>query len=144
MNLVVAVDLSPASDPVIEAARRVAEATGAHVHVLHVAEPDPDFMGFEAGPEVVRGQLADEYRREHQAVQAFAEALRGDGIEATALLIRGPTAQATIRQAERLGAELIIVGSHGRSAIYDVLVGSYSAAILRKSRIPVLVVPTRD
>jgi len=144
MNLLVAVDLSPASERIIDAARRVAEATGARVHVLHVAEPEPDFMGFEAGPEVVRDQLAAEYRREHQAVQALAEKLRDRGIEAKGLLIRGPTAAATIREAERLDAALIVVGSHGRSAIYDVLVGSYSADILRKSHIPVLVVPTRE
>jgi len=144
MNLLVAVDLSPASERIIDAARRVAEATGARVHVLHVAEPEPDFMGFEAGPEVVRDQLVAEYRREHQAVQALAEKLRDRGIEAKGLLIRGPTAAATIREAERLDAALIVVGSHGRSAIYDVLVGSYSADILRKSHIPVLVVPTRE
>ncbi|MBU1188134.1 MAG: universal stress protein [Gammaproteobacteria bacterium] len=144
MNLLVAVDLSPASKLVITAVQRVAEVTGAHVYVVHVAEPEPDFMGFEAGPEVVRDQLAAEYRQQHQAVQALAEGLREHGIKATALLIRGPTAAATIREAERLDAELIVVGSHGRSAIYDVLVGSYSADILRKSRIPVLVVPTRD
>ena len=47
------------------------------------------------------------------------------------------------RESEEIDADLIVVGSHGHSAIYDVLVGSYSAGILRKSDVPVLVVPTR-
>lgn len=144
MKLLVAVDLSEASDKVIEAARRVAQATGAEVIVLHVAEPEPDFVGYDAGPGVVRGQVADEYRREHRGVQELASRLREAGIAAIAQMIRGPTVETTLRQAGHIHADLIIVGSHGRSAIYDVLVGSYSAGILRKSTVPVLVVPTRS
>ncbi|MGE3103736.1 MAG: universal stress protein [Lysobacterales bacterium] len=143
MNVLVAVDLSPAADKVIAAAERVALAIGAEVFVLHVAEPEPDFVGYDAGPNVVRQQVADEYRREHRAVQDLAERLRAAGVRATALLIQGPTAATTLREAVRLNAELIVVGSHGHGAVYDVLVGSYSAAILRQSPVPVLVVPTR-
>ena len=143
MNLLVAVDLSPAADRVIAAAERVARAIDAQVYVLHVAEPDPDFVGYDAGPDAVRQQLADAYRREHRMVQGLAERLRAAGVSATALLIQGPTAATTLREAERLEAELIVVGSHGHGALYDVLVGSYSAAILRASTVPVLVVPTR-
>jgi len=143
MNVLVAVDLSPASEQVIAAAERVARALGAELYVLHVAEPEPDFVGYDAGPPIVRDQVAEQHRREHRAVQALAERLRTAGIDATALLIRGPTVDTTLREAERLGAELIIVGSHGRSALYDVLVGSTSAGILRKSPVPVLVVPMR-
>jgi len=43
-----------------------------------------------------------------------------------------------------LEAELIVVGTHGHGAVYDVLIGSYSAGIIRKSKLPVLVVPVRD
>lgn len=143
MNVLVAVDLSPAADKVIAAAERVALAIGAEVFVLHVAEPEPDFVGYDAGPNVVRQQVADEYRREHRAVQDLAERLRAAGVRATALLIQGPTAATTLREAVRLNVELIVVGSHGHGAVYDVLVGSYSAAILRQSPVPVLVVPTR-
>ena len=50
----------------------------------------------------------------------------------------------TISEAKRLGSEYIVVGSHGHGAVYDVLVGSHSAALMRKSPVPVLVVPTRD
>ena len=66
MNILVAVDLSPASEKVVEAAGRVAKLTGARVYVLHTAEPEPDFVGYDAGPEVVRTQVANEYRREHR------------------------------------------------------------------------------
>lgn len=143
MIVLTAVDLSAASSKVVAAAGRVAEQTGAEVYVLHAAEPEPDFVGYDAGPEVVRDQVAREYREEHEGIQKLADGLRDKGIKATALLVRGPTVETTLKQAKKLGADLIVLGSHGRSAIYDVLVGSYSAGVLRKSKVPVLVVPTR-
>ena len=144
MNILVAVDLSPASERVVEAAGRVAKLTGAKVYILHTAEPEPDFVGYDAGPEVVRTQVANEYRREHRDVQALADKLRDDGLNATALLIQGPTVETALREADNLEAELIVVGTHGHSAVYDVLIGSYSAGIIRKSKRPVLVVPIRN
>jgi nucleotide-binding universal stress UspA family protein len=144
MNIVVAVDLSPASKKVVEAARGVAELTGASIYILHVAEPEPDFVGYDAGPEVVRTQVAEELRREHREVQALAEDLRENGLDATALLVRGPTVETTLKEADSLKAGLIVVGTHGHGAVYDVLVGSYSAGIIRRSKLPVLVVPVRE
>jgi len=144
MNILVAVDLSPASEKVVEAAGRVARLTGAKVYILHTAEPEPDFVGYDAGPEVVRTQVANEYRREHRDVQALADKLRADGLDASALLIQGPTVETALKEAENLDAELIVVGTHGHSAVYDVLIGSYSAGIIRKSKRPVLVVPIRN
>jgi nucleotide-binding universal stress UspA family protein len=144
MNILVAVDLSPASPKVVEAARGVANLTGASVYILHVAEPDPDFVGYDAGPEVVRTQVAKELRREHREVQALADGLRDEGLDATALLIRGPTVETTLKEADKLKAGLIVVGTHGHGAVYDVLIGSYSAGIIRKSKLPVLVVPIRE
>lgn len=144
MSILVAVDLSPASEKVVEAAGRVAKLTGASVYVLHAAEPEPDFVGYDAGPEVVRTQVAHELRREHREVQALAEKLRNNDIDATALLVRGPTVETTLKEAKNLKAELIVVGTHGHGAVYDVLIGSYSAGIIRRSTLPVLVVPIRD
>ena len=144
MKILATVDLSSASAAVVKAAGRVAEQSRAEVILLHVAEPDPDFVGYDTGPDEVRDQVAAELRAEHRAIQALAEQLREQGIAATGLLVPGPTVETTLQQAEKLAVELIVVGSHGRSALYDVLVGSYSAGVLRGSKVPVLVVPTRN
>ena len=143
MIILVAVDLSPATVKVVEAAGRVAKLTGATLYILHVAEPEPDFVGYDAGPQGVRTRVANVLRREHRDVQALAESLRNDGLDATALLIQGPTVETTLKEADNLKAELIVVGTHGHGAVYDVLVGSYSAGIIRRSKLPVLVVPIR-
>ena len=144
LKILVAVDLSDATTKIIEVTEYLAKATQGEVLVLHVAEAEPDFVGYDAGPDVVRDQVAKEFREEHRGVQAHADSLREAGIEAKALLIKGPIIDTVLREANRFGAEVLIVGSHGFGALYDLLVGSASRGILKNTKIPVLVVPVRD
>lgn len=111
------------------------------ITLLHCAEPNPAFVGFEAGPDVVRGQVADEYKREHQEIQALSKSLRDKGFDVKGLLIQGPTVKTILESAKKAKAEMIVMGSHGRSAAYQILVGSISEGVLHKSTIPVLFVP---
>jgi nucleotide-binding universal stress UspA family protein len=142
MNAVVALDFSSVSERQLEVIGRLTREDR-HIYLLHVAEPNPDFVGFDTGPDVVRDQMAQQFHREHEQVQAMAQRLRDDGRQATALLVQGPTVDTILRQAEKLEADLIVVGSHGHGAMFDMLVGSISADVIRRSTIPVLVVPAR-
>ncbi len=144
MNIIVAVDLSPASAKIIEAAHGVAELTGVSVYVLHVIESEPDYASFAATPEAQHDKVALDFPVEYNAVQALVDKLQDDGLDASALMLRGPAVETTLKEADRLGAGLIVVGTHGHAAVYDVLIGSYSAGIIRKSKLPVLVVPVRE
>ncbi|MGW8281832.1 MAG: universal stress protein [Gemmatimonadota bacterium] len=113
MSLLVALDFSGVSDDQIEIVGRLA-APNREIFLLHVAEPDPSFVGYEAGPEEVRSQVAKEFHEEHRQLQAIADRLREKGHQVNALLVQGPTVQTILEQAEYLGAEVIVVGSHGR------------------------------
>ena len=144
LKILVAVDLSAATARVIQVTERIARGMSGEAWILHVAEAEPDLVGFDAGPKVVRDQVAKEFREEHKQVQEYADTLREAGIEATALLIRGPIVETVLKEAERLEVDLVIVGSHGFGALYDLLVGSESRGILKKSEVPVLVVPIKD
>ncbi|MDE0839149.1 MAG: universal stress protein [Kiritimatiellae bacterium] len=141
MKLLVALDFSDASAPILEHARQLAQAASGSVWLLHVAAPDPDFVGYEVGPQHVRDNLATEFHKEHQKIQTMAETLRTGGIDATGLLLQGPTAETILREAERLNADMIVVGSHGHGAVHQLLVGSVAEPVLRKSSRPVIVVP---
>lgn len=144
MKLVVAIDFGERTDRILAAARKTARATGAHVYLVHVAEPDPSFVGYKAGPEVVRDQVAQEYREQHRQLQSYAEEMRAAGVDTTALLIQGPTAESILKEAADVEAELIIMGTHGRSAVFEIVVGGISHAVLRNTTIPVLLVPVRN
>lgn len=141
MRLLVPLDLSHATERTLATAIRLARAMTAEVFLLHVAAPEPDFVGYGAGSPSVRDQVAHEHRGEHRALQAHAQALRDLGLSCTALLVQGPTAETILREAQRLHADLLVMASHGHGAVFDLVVGSVSQAVLRGSGVPVVVVP---
>ena len=55
-TILVPVDFSDATEPVVETAKRIAGPFKSRIILLHVAEPEPDFIGFEPGPITVRIQ----------------------------------------------------------------------------------------
>jgi nucleotide-binding universal stress UspA family protein len=141
-EILVAVDFSGGTEHVLAVAARVAAASGASVHLLHVAAPEPGFVGYDkaGGPED-RDHRADELRDEHQGLGVLADAMKDSGITVKPLLVKGATIEVILGEANRLGADLIVVGSHGHGAMHRFLVGSTPDALVRQSEIPVLVVP---
>lgn len=140
-GVLAAIDFSAVSDAVVDLAARLAGGFGGGVRLLHVAAPDPDFAGYEAGPDTVRQQRARTLRSEHRDLQERAEVLRGRGLEATARLIDGPAAETILDEAREHDVGLIVLGSHGRTGLRRLLVGSVSETVLRHAPCPVVVVP---
>jgi len=144
MKLLAAVDLSKASGYVIEAVHRVALATDAEVYVLHTIIPLPGIAGPEFNWVTEQQELSERYLDERDELNELVTQLVDADVNASALMAQGDPVKTILKQAERLDAELIVVGSHGHGMMFDALVGSISAGILRKSTIPVLVVPIRS
>jgi nucleotide-binding universal stress UspA family protein len=140
-NILVPVDFSEITEPVVATARALAQAFSAKLWLLHVAAPDPDFVGYDVGPQSVRDQVASHLREEHRDLQEEAVRLRDGGVEAVALLIQGPTVEKILAEAERIGADLIVLGSHGHGAVYRSLLGSVSESVLRRAACPITIVP---
>ncbi len=141
-KLLAAIDFSPVSAAVVEHAASLAEAFSAELTLIHIAAPDPDFVGYGAGPQTVRDDRAREIRTEHRELHAIAEALRDRAISAHALLIQGPTVEKILVEGQRLQSDMIVIGSHGHGGLYRALLGSVSEGVVRAARCPVLVVPS--
>jgi nucleotide-binding universal stress UspA family protein len=141
MNLLVAVDFSDPTDRILRVATRLAQSLDAYVWVVHAAEPEPDFVGYDVGPEVVRDQVAKELRDEHRRLQEYTNRLREAGVDAKAILAQGPTVETLLDMADKQDADLIVVGSHGRGMVAEILLGSVSQGLIRAGRWPVTVVP---
>jgi len=142
MDLLVAVDLSESTEKVIANAKIISKSLTAKMWLLHVAEPDPDFVGYAAGPESERNAVANRFHAEHKSLQQYAENMRSDGINCVALLVQGSTVETILHEAEKLSVGMIVVGSHGRGAVKRILIGSTSEGVLHHSSLPVLIVPT--
>ena len=142
MQLLVAVDLSDSSRLVIDYVKDLANALSGKVWLLHVAEPDPEFVGYDVDPPEMRDVVARRFHREHQQIQQLSQALRAKGLDCEALLIQGPTVETILREIERLSVDMVVLGSHGKRVLRHLLVGSTSEGVLHQSSIPVLIVPT--
>lgn len=140
-NILVAIDFSPVSEAVVERGAAIAKAFGAALWLLHVAAPDPDFVGYEPGPQSVRHSVAAGLHDVHRRLQERSAALRERGIDCTALLVQGSTPETIGREAGRLDADLIVLGSHGHGVLRRALLGSVSEHVLHHAARPLLIVP---
>jgi nucleotide-binding universal stress UspA family protein len=142
VNFLVAVDLSESTETVIRKFMELAKAVTAKVWLIHVADPEPTFVGYDAGPQYIRDAVAEKFRHEHSSIQALANRLRAEGLDATALLVQGPTVETIAKEAAKLDADMIIAGSHGKGSVQRLLLGSVSEGLLRHAHCPILIIPT--
>jgi nucleotide-binding universal stress UspA family protein len=122
-------------------AKRFAEAFNAKIWLMHVAAPDPEFVGYDVGPQYIRDSRAGELREEHRVIQEQTDWLKEQGCDAEGLLIQGATIEMIMEESKKLDVDMIMTGHHERSFLYNAFVGSVSAQIMKNSKIPVLIVP---
>ena len=110
--------------------------TGARMEAVYVIDRH---LAFQLG--VYASTALDEFKKDgRQALDEFAQRARRVGVEAETHLIEGRPGPTIIGESERLGADLLVVGSHGQGALADVLLGSVSLHIVHHSQIPVCIV----
>lgn len=140
-TILAAIDFSPVSERVVDRAAALAQATGADFVLLHVEAPEPEFVGYDPGPQTVRDAVAQEIMGDHRKLHDIADSLREQGLAVTALVVQGVTAEKILEEAQAHEADCIILGSHGHGALYDLLVGSVSDAVIRRADRPVMLIP---
>lgn len=140
-RILVPVDFSPSSRAAVatalQFADQVSKSTGeASVTVAHVAEPGMDLAGL---------PTADERNREDLLATA-SEASREAGVDRrveTALLRGGDPSEELLVHADEAGTQMIVMSTQGESALVRALLGSVSSALVRRSPVPLLLVPRR-
>lgn len=134
------IDFSDVSNQVVAAAVELACGVGGRLVLLHVTQPQPRLGGdaalAESGAEFASLAEGDAHRRLHQ----LQEELRARGVAAHAVLRIGQPGECITHQAERLAADYIVIGSHGHTAFYDLIVGSTTTRVLQEARCRVMVV----
>lgn len=143
-RMLVPVDFSEVTSRLLEEASATARAFDADLCLLHVAAPDPAFVGYEAGPESVRQQVAGELRDERRQLESLAEELRASGLRVRTRFVRGPSVDAILEEARRDQVDWIAVGSHGHGGLFRTLLGSVSEGVLHRAGRPVLIVPASE
>ncbi len=144
MKILVCVDLSDSTEEVLKRIEELCRPLNAKVWLLHNAMPEPETIEFKVDPIEARESLAKKFHHQHRQIQELAERFRKSGVDATALLVHGKTVDTILTEASDLDIDLIVVGTHGHGAVYQLLVGSISEGVLHRSSKPVLVIPTHE
>ena len=144
MNILVAIDLSSASQKILDKAKTLALALPAKVCLLHVIEGDPDFPDDEPDSQSTSDQGRQEFPLEYKDLQKEVDGLRQSGIDTKGLLSQGSVVDVILQKSKQLGIDIIIVGTHGHGGVHHMIFGSVSEGVLRNTSCPVLVIPTHD
>lgn len=141
-NILAALELKGDTSRVVQHASDMAKALGARLWLLHVAAPDPDFVGYEPGPQYIRDERAEILKEERTKLHDLVAQLAQDGVDVRPIMVLGPTVETILQEAGRIGADLIVMGTHGRRGLAKAFLGSTSDDVLRANRFPVLIIPT--
>jgi nucleotide-binding universal stress UspA family protein len=128
---------------VLSVASSMAGAFGSRLVIVYVVEPEPDFVGFEPGPPSVRVSVAADMKTERKRLEAMRERLVAEGRDAVAITLQGPAVEKILHEAKAQHAGLIVMGSHGHGALYELLIGSVTQGVMKGARCPVVVVPSK-
>jgi nucleotide-binding universal stress UspA family protein len=159
-RILVPVDFSPATDFVLALAHELARALQAELHLVHVREiaAVPVFpaatigypgiglpeMGMAGGlPVGSPGLGVADFPNEKEKSQlgALQDQLARSGLRAFAHEPEGAVVEEILKVASEISADLMVMGSHGHGAVYNLLVGCVTEGVLKAGQCPVLLVP---
>ena len=152
-RVLIALDYNPTAQKVAELGFSMAKAMNAEVILLHVIT-DPQFyssagyspiMGF-VGYIVIDPLQLDSVQGLKEASLQYLEKSKhhlGDKTIQT-LVKEGDFADAILETAQELKAEIIVIGSHSRKWLENIVMGSVTEKVLHNTSIPLFIVPTRQ
>lgn len=140
-NILVPVDGSETSFAAVKQAAELAKAFGSKITVVQVLALDP----YIAAEYITAAQTNDLIERARTSIQATLEEAKAkfsaEGLQVEARLLEGQVIhQEIINAAKENNADLIVIGSHGRTGLKKLFLGSVAQNILGDTGVPVLVV----
>ncbi|MCT4534148.1 universal stress protein [Halodesulfovibrio sp.] len=136
---VVAVDFSDESTYIAEYAKLFAEKFDAELIVVYAAPSLNQYVGFHVPPNTIESFVGEIVTGAEKSMESFLEK-HFAGIKTTGKVVTGFAAEEILEIADDEKADLIIMGTHGRTGIDRILFGSVAAKIVRGADIPVLTV----
>ena len=142
-NILIPIEFNSNEQKLIDQGVKLAEPFNSKIWLIHIVAPEPDFVPYSGGQDLnnEREGRAQELRKEHKLLQDYSYAINNKGVIAISLLVQGPTVKTLMIEVKKLNIDLIIMGNNKHSLIYKVFLESVSSSILKKSKIPVLLVP---
>jgi nucleotide-binding universal stress UspA family protein len=143
-TLLAAIDFSPISTKVVSGAAQLASAMNARLLLLNVLEPAAAYVPVGAAMDVITAPVPMEppdLNLVKERLERFAQPLRSNGLAVETLAAVALPVDEILEQAKAEGASMIVLGSHGHGAAFQLFSGSVVTSLLHKATIPVTVIP---
>ena len=132
-----ATDFSAASAPAWKRSLALARANGARLRIVHVVPP----LALSHGARWAYAEMESEIRHDAwRRLRALERRAAAAGVRAESLLLRGAPHEAVVRAARAMRNSWIVIGTHGRTGLSGVFLGSVAARIVAMAPCPVLTV----
>ena len=138
-KILCALDLSQHSALVADYAVTMAKAFDAEVVAVYAAPALTQYVGFHVPPSSIENFVGEIITGAEKTMETFV-AEHFSGIKATGKVVNGYAAEEILGLAESVGADLIIMGTHGRKGIDRLLFGSGAEKVVKTSPVPVMTV----
>ncbi|MEI6466383.1 MAG: universal stress protein [Verrucomicrobiota bacterium] len=135
------IDFSGATDAVVEEAAALARANAGRVVLLTVIQPPVIAHEYAAVMENLEEITAAGERQAARKLTELEHKLQVEFISTESVQLRGAPIPLIVEQAKKFDADYIVMGSHGHTALYDLLVGSTTHGVLMRAPCPVVIVP---
>lgn len=142
-NILVAIEsceTTTAESPIVKKAIELANAFSSRVWLLHVAPPSRQ-APYNVDRNLTRHEIAAELRHEREFLQQLAKCMQDKSVDAHALLVRGSITGMILQEAERLAADLVILGCHRHGRLYSALLEDTEEGLLSKCARPLMFIP---
>lgn len=147
-RILVSIDGSATSDKGLDEATKLAKVCGASLRLIHIVDPIPFTTGYEAMGRQTGMEIAAIEHAGQQLLDAGRQrALASGAGDVDTVLVERTSARISeriVEQAKSWGAELIVIGTHGRRGVGRMLLGSDAEQTVRIAPVPVLLVRAPD
>jgi universal stress protein A len=139
-RIIVATDLSPASEPALKEAIGLAKENGAELMIAHAYQP-PNFVEGQSISAGVYEEWDQNIRAEVKGrLQQLVEEAAKEGVKAEPLILTGAPYEAIAEAARGNYADLVVLGTHGRKGVSRFFLGSVAARVISTAPCPVMTV----
>jgi nucleotide-binding universal stress UspA family protein len=143
-RILVPTDFSDGANRALTLAIKFAKLLRAAIDLLHVqAMPTYAPIASVRGAVLMPPPVPEADPGVHDSLAGLAARVRESGLECQTGSVEGTPGEAIVDYATKIGADLIVMGTHGRGGLRRVLLGSVAEKVLRGACCPVLVVPAR-
>lgn len=145
-TLLVPLDFSDTTDRVLAHAADLARSLEARMVLIHIVEPVATYVPVGASMDVIAAAPpqpteVQDLSNDEARLRSLAQPLAATGLAVECLAVVGLAVDDILDQAVKCGADYIVLGSHGRGALYHLFSGSVVNGVLKRATCPVVVVP---